>query len=72
VIQVGLGAALLLAGLFMAKRLLQLYRAGGDALGLTPASDRGAGYFVLGAPVTLGIDGYGPSRSTRVPRSTSW
>jgi len=36
VIQVGMAAALLLAGLFMTMGLLQLYPAGGDALSLTP------------------------------------
>ena len=44
VIQVGMAAALLLAGLFMTMGLLQLYPAGGDALSLTPPRlDRGAG-----------------------------
>ena len=45
VIQVGMAAALLLAGLFMTMGLLQLYPAGGDALSLTAAAPyRGAGW----------------------------
>src|SRR4029078_9819959 len=63
VIQLGMPTALLLAGLFMAMGLLQLYPAGGDALRLTPSRLIVAlvANFVLGALVTLGIGSYGPS-----------
>ncbi len=63
VIQVGMAAALLLAGLFMMMGLLQLYPAGGDALSLTLPRLTIAlvANFVLGALVTLGIGSYGPS-----------
>ena len=63
VIQIGMATALLLAGLFMAVGLLQLYPAGGDALTLTPSRLVVAlvAYFVMGALVTLGIGHYGPS-----------
>jgi uncharacterized membrane protein YfcA len=63
VIQLGMAAALLLAGLFMTMGLLQLYPAGGDALSLTPPRliVALAANFVLGALVTLGIGSYGPS-----------
>src|SRR4029078_12614347 len=63
VIQLGMATALLLAGLFMAMGLLQLYPAGGDALSLTPARLIVAlvANAVLGALVTLGIGSYGLS-----------
>jgi uncharacterized membrane protein YfcA len=63
VIQLGMAAALLLAGLFMTMGLLHLYPAGGDALSLSPSHLVVAlvANFVLGALVTLGIGSYGPS-----------
>jgi uncharacterized membrane protein YfcA len=63
VIQVGMATALVLAGLFMAMGMLQLYPTGGDALSLTPAGlvVALAANFILGALVTLGIGHYGPS-----------
>jgi uncharacterized membrane protein YfcA len=63
VIQVGMATALLLAALFMAMGMLNLYPSGGDALSLTPPrlAVALAANFVLGALVTLGIGHYGPS-----------
>jgi len=54
VIQVGMAAALMLAGLFMTMGLLQLYPAPRLIVAL-------AANFILGALVTLGIGSYGPS-----------
>jgi uncharacterized membrane protein YfcA len=63
VIQLGMAAALLLAGLFMTMGLLRLYPTGGQAVGLAPAPFifACAINFILGALVTLGIGNYGPS-----------
>ena len=63
VIQVTMATGLLLAGVFMTMGMLNLYPAGGNALGLTPARLVVAlvANFVLGALVTLGIGSYGPS-----------
>jgi uncharacterized membrane protein YfcA len=63
VIQLGMAAALLLAGLFMTMGLLRLYPTGGQALALAPVPFAVAwvANFVLGALVTLGIGSYGPS-----------
>jgi uncharacterized membrane protein YfcA len=63
VIQLGMAAALLLAGLFMTMGLLGLFPNGGQALTLAPLPFifALAANFVLGALVTLGIGSYGPS-----------
>jgi uncharacterized membrane protein YfcA len=63
VIQLGMAAALLLAGLFMTMGLLRLYPTGGQALALAPVPFAFAcvANFVFGALVTLGIGNYGPS-----------
>jgi uncharacterized membrane protein YfcA len=61
-IQLGMAAALLLAGFFMTMGLLRLFPAGGEALSLTPPRllIALAANFVLGALGTLGIGNYGP------------
>jgi len=61
-IQLGMAAALLLAGFFMTMGLLRLFPAGGDALSLTTPRllIALAVNFVLGALGTLGIGNYGP------------
>jgi uncharacterized membrane protein YfcA len=63
VIQLGMAAALLLAGLFMAIGMLHLYPPGGDALRLTRSgfAIALAANFIMGALATLGIGNYGPS-----------
>ena len=61
-IQLGMAAALLLAGFFMTMGLLRLFPAGGDAVSLTTPRllIALAVNFVLGALGTLGIGNYGP------------
>jgi uncharacterized membrane protein YfcA len=61
-IQLGMAAALLLAGFFMTMGLLRLFPAGGEALSLTPPRllIALAVNFVLGALGTIGIGNYGP------------
>jgi uncharacterized membrane protein YfcA len=61
-IQLGMAAALLLAGCFMTMGLLRLFPAGGEALSLTPPRllVALAVNFVLGALGTIGIGNYGP------------
>jgi uncharacterized membrane protein YfcA len=61
-VQIGMGCALLAAGLFFAMTNLGLFPAGGNTLGLTPALLVAGliGNFVLGALMSLGIGLYAP------------
>jgi len=61
-IQVGIGAALLVAAALMTMSQLELFPVGGDALGLTAGKLVGAaiGSFLLGALNTIGVGFYGP------------
>jgi uncharacterized membrane protein YfcA len=61
-VQIGMGCALLAAGLFFAMTNLGLFPAGGNTLGLSPPLLAAGlvGNFVLGALMSLGIGLYAP------------